>query len=114
MKTKDEILTEILLNEAHLNYIRQEMYDIEDEESSFYNNEYDKTFNEIERLKKEYKLAPDKTFTGKITITFDEADDDMRWECYHLLNHLYQSSNGAVQYKTIYSEDSKYSKDFNE
>lgn len=124
MKTKDELLTEIMLEKTHLSFVNEELEKIYDKESewseedkatiNFLMNEKQLTLTTLNALKKDYSSnygAPNLFHTGKIEICYDSLPNDAKWELYRFLNNFVQK-NTEASYRTV-EDSAKYSKDFN-
>lgn len=121
-KESDNIFAQILLEQAHIEFVNEkidniydktgELNEYEDTSLNFLFNEKEETQKRIRDLKVEYTKALKKesaTCTGKIEIEFEDIPDDVRWEIYHFLNKYVVTVPG-FSYHTV--ENIKYSKDF--
>lgn len=123
MKTKDELLTEIMLEKTHLSFVNDELEKIYDKESewteedtatiNFLMNEKQLTLTTLNGLKKDYSSnygEPKLLHTGKIEICYDSLPNDAKWELYRFLNNFVQK-NTEASYRTV-EDCAQYSKDF--
>lgn len=137
-KQSENIFAQILLEQAHIEFVNEQIDNIydkigeftenEDAELFFLNNEKTQTENRIEELKMEYNNSlkeESKTFSGKIEIEYDGISTDTLWELYRYLNRWVYNAEGKVSYHTLennmkyslyesesFSPSEKYSKDF--
>ena len=121
-KESDNIFAQIILEQAHIEFINEqidniydkvgELTEYEDASLNFLFNEKDETQNRLRELKMEYTNAlkeESATCTGKIEIEYKDIPDEVRWELYHILNKYVMTVPG-FSYHTV--ENTKYSKDF--
>ena len=116
MKTSDEILAEILLQQAHLDYINakiEDALDNDDEDTlSWLYSEQNASKNELKALRAQYKNSY-KRHTGKITIEYEDINDDDLWQIRRWLNSfVYTAEQGTISYHTDENTTVLYSKDF--
>lgn len=118
--SKDNIFSQIILEQAHLQYINDQLDNIYDkigewtEAESFtidmLYNEKQKTKEEIAKLKEEYARPVELRSTGQIVINYDGIDEDTKFDIYRWLNGLV-SMHPEINYRTHHNE-TRYSKDF--
>lgn len=123
-KQSDNIFAQILLEQAHIEFVNEQIDNIydkigeftenEDAELNFLWNDRTETQDRLRELKIEYKnimKEESKTCSGKIIIEYDGISNETLFELYRYLNRWVYTGEGSVSYKTV--EDSeKYSKDF--
>lgn len=120
----NNIFTKIILEQAHLDFINDNIDQLRDENETlipdeeqmatfnFLFDERTKTEDRIRELKKDYIDAMNpNTVTGKIEINYENIPDEVRWELYHFLNRLSLDVPG-FGYRTVVNEI-KYAKDYN-
>ena len=124
-KQSENIFAQIILEQAHIEFVNEQIDNIydktseftenEDAELFFFNNDKTQTENRIRDLKMEYTNAlkeESKTVSGKIEIEYDGISNDTLWDLYRYLNRWVYSGGGKVSYHTVENSE-KYSKDFN-
>ena len=121
-KQSDNIFAQILLEQAHIEFVNEQIDNIcekngeftetEEAELIFLFNEKNITINKIQELKIDYAnimKEESTTVTGKIEIEYKDIPDEVRFYIYRFLNKCVMDNPG-VSYYTV--ENTKYSKDF--
>ena len=121
-KKSDNIFAQILLEQAHIEFVNEQIDNIydkigeftetEDAELNFLWNEREETQNRLRELKIDYAnimKEENTTVSGKIEIEYKDIPDELRFYIYRFLNKCVMDNPG-VSYHTV--ENTKYSKDF--
>lgn len=123
-KQSDNIFAQIILEQAHIEFVNEqidnicdkigEFTEVEDATLNFLFNEKEETQKRLRELKIDYTnimKEESKTCTGKIEIEYDGISNDTLWELYRYLNRWVYNGDGKVSYHTV-ENNMKYSKDF--
>ena len=121
-KQSDNIFAQILLEQAHIEFVNEQIDNIydkigeftenEDAELNFLWNERTETQNKLRELKIDYAnimKEESTTVSGKIEIEYKNITDELRFYIYRFINKCVMDNPG-VSYHTV--ENIKYSKDF--
>lgn len=121
-KQSDNIFAQIILEQSHLNFVKEQLEEIydkigeftEEEDATIYflNNEKNITIDKIKELKIDYAnlmREENTTVSGKIEIEYKDIPDEVRFYIYRFLNKCVMDNPG-VSYRTV--ENEIYSKDF--
>lgn len=121
-KQSDNIFAQILLEQAHIEFVNEQIDNIydkigeftenEDAELNFLWNEREETQKRLRELKIDYAnimKEESTTVSGKIEIEYKDIPDELRFYIYRFLNKCVMDCPG-VSYHTV--ENTKYSKDF--
>lgn len=123
-KQSDNIFAQIILEQAHIEFVNEqidnicdkigEFTEVEDATLNFLFNEKEETQKRLRELKIDYTniMKEERTkVSGKIEIEYDGISNDTLWELYRYLNRWVYSGEGKVSYHTV-ENNMKYSKDF--
>lgn len=121
-KESDNIFAQIILEQAHIEFINEQIDNIYDKDEditeyedaalNFLYNEKKETQNRLRELKIDYAnimKEENTTVSGKIEIEYKDIPDELRFYIYRFLNKCVMDNPG-VSYHTV--ENTKYSKDF--
>ena len=121
-KQSDNIFAQIILEQAHIEFVNEqidnicdkigEFTEVEDATLNFLFNEKEETQKRLRELKIDYTNIMKEettTVTGKIEIEYKDIPDEVRFYIYRFLNKCVMDNPG-VSYHTV--ENTKYSKDF--
>ena len=121
-KQSDNIFAQIILEQAHIEFVNEqidnicdkigEFTEVEDATLNFLFNEKEETQKRLRELKIDYTNIMKEettTVTGKIEIEYKDISDEVRFYIYRFLNKCVMDNPG-VSYHTV--ENTKYSKDF--